>query len=275
VSTLQSADFDYIARLIKDESGITLEHGKEYLVSSRVEPVAKSLGYPDIAALVSYLQRSGDSVRRRQLVESLTTHETSFFRDLEPFEALRLRILPQLIEKQKEKKELTIWCGAASSGQEPFSLSMLLREHFPQLKDWKISFIATDLSRQILDRCETGTYSQMEVNRGLPVKLLVKYFEKQGSDWVLKPEIRSMVKFKELNLLKPFVGLTACDLILLRNVLIYFDVPTKRDILEKAGRLLKPHGVMLLGTAESTLSITDRFDRMPLEKANCYMLKAT
>ncbi len=270
---MQAADFDYIARLIKDEAGITLERGKEYLVTSRLDPVAKSLGYPDIAALVLYLRNSGDEQQRRQLVESLTTHETSFFRDREPFEALRSKIIPDLIEKQKDKRELAIWCGAASSGQEPYSLCMLIREEFPQLKNWKIDFVATDISRQILDRCETGVYSQMEVNRGLPVKLLVKYFDQKGSEWIVKPELRSMVSFKELNLLRSFAILPRCDLVLLRNVLIYFDVPTKREILEKVARTLKPHGVMLLGTAESTLSITDRFERMPLDRANCYTVR--
>jgi chemotaxis protein methyltransferase CheR len=273
MNALASADFDYIAKLVKDEAGITLETGKEYLVTSRVEPVAKSLGYPSISALVDHIKKSGDLARRRQLVESLTTHETSFFRDHEPFEALRKTILPELILKQREKRELTIWCGAASSGQESYSLCMLLREHFPEIKDWKMNFTSTDISRPILERCKTGVYNQIEVNRGLPIRFLAKYFDKQGSDWIIKPEIRNMVRFSEMNLLKPFTGLTQCDLIMLRNVLIYFDLPTKREILGRVKRILKPTGYLFLGTAETTLNVCEGFERVPFEKTSCYKMQ--
>ena len=275
MTNLDVSDFEYIAKLVKDEAGITLEKGKEYLVSSRVEPVAKSLGYADIAALVSHLRKSGDLVRRRQLVESLTTHETSFFRDQEPFEAMRTKIIPELIEKQRQKKELVIWCGAASSGQESYSFCMLLREHFPELKDWKITFTSTDISRPILERCRTGVYNQIEVNRGLPIRFLAKYFDKKGSDWVIKEDIRSMVRFSEMNLLKPFSGVLQCDLILLRNVLIYFDIHTKREILERVCKVLKPHGYIFLGTAETTLGVTESFDRIPFNRTSCYKLRAS
>lgn len=270
---LNANDFAYIAQLVKDEAGITLDKGKEYLVTSRVDPMAKSLGYADIAALVSHLKQSGDTVRRRQVVESLTTHETSFFRDHEPFEALRKTVLPEILEKQKDKRELTIWCGAASSGQEPYSLCMLLREHFSELSNWKITFIATDISRPILERCRGGEYCQIEINRGLPIRFLTKYFDKVGTNWVIKQEIRSMVKFTEMNLLKPFIGVPLCDLVFLRNVLIYFDIQTKRDILERVRKVLKPHGVLFLGTAETTLNVSESFERVPLEKTSCYRPK--
>jgi chemotaxis protein methyltransferase CheR len=274
-TSLAPSDFEFIAKLVKEESGISLEPGKEYLVTSRVEPIAKSLGYADVAALVGHLRSAGDATGRRQVVESLTTHETSFFRDQEPFISLQREIIPDLIEKLRPTRKMMIWCGAASSGQESYSLCMLLREHFPELMDWKITFVSTDISRPILDRCKTGVYNQIEVNRGLPIRMLAKYFDKDGSNWVIKPEIRSMVKFSEMNLLRPFVGLAMCDLVLMRNVLIYFDIATKREILEKTARVMAPHGYLLLGTAETTLNITDVFERVVYGKTICYRPKQT
>lgn len=267
---LNSSDFEFIAKLVKDEAGITLEKGKEYLVQSRVEPVAKSLGYSDINSFVTHLRGSRDISRRRQVVESLTTHETSFFRDQEPFEVLRTKVLPELIEKQRLSKELTIWCGAASSGQEPYSLCMLIRENFPELASWRIKFLATDVSGVILAKARAGVFNQIEVNRGLPVRLLTKYFEKKEQDWSLKPEIRNMVEFSELNLLHPLTGIPPTDLIMLRNVLIYFDIETKRQILNKIYAALKPLGCLFLGTAETTLNLCDSFERITFERTSCY-----
>lgn len=271
---LNTPDFEFIAKLVKDEAGITLDKGKEYLVQSRVEPVAKSLGFTDICAFVLHLRQSPDGGRRRQVVESLTTHETSFFRDQEPFDALRTKVLPQLIEKQRASKELTIWCGAASSGQEPYSLCMLIRDHFPELATWRIRFHATDVSSTILAKARSGIFNQIEVNRGLPVRLLAKYFEKSGQDWAIKSEIREMVQFSELNLLHPFKGVPQADLVMLRNVLIYFDIDTKRQILSKVYDVLKPLGCLFLGTAETTLNLSDNFDRITFEKTSCYKKKA-
>ena len=271
---LNASDFDYIAKLIKDESGITLEKGKEYLVSTRVEPLAKSLGFSDIASFIVQVRQASDLTKRRQLIEALTTHETSFYRDHEPFEVMRLKVLPEIIERQRTKKELTIWSGAASSGQEPYSVCMLLKEYFPELSGWKVNYVATDISRAILERCESGKYNQIEVNRGLPIRFLAKYFEKVGTDWIVKPEIRSMVKFKEMNLLKPFIGINACDLVLLRNVLIYFDIPTKREILDRVRKILKPEGLLFLGTAETTLNLSEDFERVAFDKTSCYRQKA-
>ncbi|MCO6432492.1 MAG: protein-glutamate O-methyltransferase CheR [Deltaproteobacteria bacterium] len=268
--TLSSADFEYIAKLVKDEAGITLDKGKEYLVQSRVEPVAKSLGFENITSLVSHLQREADRSRRRRVVESLTTHETSFFRDIEPFEALRTKVLPELLDLRASAKELSIWCGAASSGQEPYSLCMLLRESFPELADWRLKFHATDVSGHILEKARTASFNQIEVNRGLPIKLLAKYFEKKGQDWVLKPQVAQMVRFSEFNLLAPFSVLAPADLVMLRNVLIYFDIETKKQILRKVYDLLKPGGYLFLGTAETTLGLCDEFERITFEKTSCY-----
>lgn len=270
---MESSDFEFITRLLKEESAITLEKGKEYLVECRLEPLAKSIGLADISALVTKLRTEQDATLKRKMVESLTTHETSFFRDIEPWEVLRTKVLPELISGLRSKKELTIWCGAASSGQEPYSLCMLLRENFPELANWKITILATDVSLSILDRARAGIYSQLEVNRGLPVRLLPKYFKQSGSTWQVKPEIRQMVQFAELNLLQPFVAVPQCDLVLLRNVLIYFDLQTKREILAKIRAVLRPYGYLFLGTAETTLSIDEKFDRVAFEKTSCYTIK--
>lgn len=270
---LSAPDFDYIAKLVRDDAGITLDKGKEYLVQSRVEPVAKSLGFADICAFVVHLRQASDGVRRRQVVESLTTHETSFFRDQEPFEALRTKVLPEIIERQRAVKELTIWCGAASSGQEPYSLCMLIREHFPELATWRIRYLATDVSKTILAKAAAGVFNQIEVNRGLPIRFLAKYFEKTGQVWAIKPIIREMVTFSELNLLHPFKGIPPADLVMLRNVLIYFDIETKRQILGKVHQVLKPSGCLFLGTAETTLNLCDQFERITFEKTSCYRKK--
>jgi chemotaxis protein methyltransferase CheR len=270
---LNQVDFQYIARLVKEDAGITLGEGKEYLVQSRVEPVAKSLGFVDISSFVIHLQKSSDKIRRRQVVESLTTHETSFFRDIEPFEALKTKIIPQLIEKLRPKKELTIWCGAASSGQEPYSLCMLIRETFPELSSWRIKFKATDVSAAILAKAKSGIFNQIEINRGLPVRYLPKYFEKNNQDWIIRPDIREMVEYSELNLLHPFTTIPPCDLVMLRNVLIYFDIETKRQILNRVHSILKPEGYLFLGTAETTLNLCDNFNRISFEKTSCYQKK--
>lgn len=271
---LHTSDFKYIADLVKKEAGITLDTGKEYLVESRVDPVARTLGFQDIASFVLHLQRSIDNTQRRQVVESLTTHETSFFRDVEPFEALRAEIIPAIIERQREAKEISIWCGAASSGQEPYSLCMLIREHFPMLSSWKIRFIATDISTSILAKAKAGIFNQIEVNRGLPVRLLAKYFKKAEQNWIIEPEIREMVTFSELNLLHSYSSIPPCDLVMLRNVLIYFDIETKRQILTKVSNILRPECCLFLGTAETTLNLSDYYERVSFAKTSCYRKKA-
>jgi chemotaxis protein methyltransferase CheR len=267
---LSSSDFIYLAELVKKNAGISLEEGKEYLVISKVEPLAKSLGFESISDLVLHLKKGTDLIKQKQVIESLATHETSFFRDLEPFEVIKSTILPEIIERQRPLKELTIWCGAASSGQEPYSLCMLIRENFPELATWKIHFHATDISSAILETAKSGIFSQFAVNRGLPVRMMAKYFEKTEQGWVIKPEIRQMVTFSELNLLHPFKGLPKSDLIMLRNVLIYFDAETKKKILTKVHDLLKPSGYLFLGNAESTLNLNDAFERISFEKTRCY-----
>ena len=274
MTELSTADFEFISRLVKVEAAISLEKGKEYLVQSRLEPVAKTLGLADISALVQTLRVKKDLELTRKVVESLTTHETSFFRDIEPFEALRTSVLPELISSRRDSKELTIWCGAASSGQEPYTLCMLIREHFPELCGWRLKILASDVSRPILNRARSGVFSQLEVNRGLPVRFLVKYFEKNGQEWIIKPEVRGMIEYFEFNLLHSFARIPSVDLVMLRNVLIYFDMESKRQILAKIRSTMKPSGYLFLGTAETTMNVDESFERVTFQKTSCYKKKS-
>ena len=200
------------------------------------------------------------------------TTETSFFRDQHPFEALRKVVLADLIGRRRDGCRLHIWCAASSTGQEPYSLALLLREHFPELDGWKVFLLASDLSQAVLARAREGRYKQIEVNRGLPAALLVKYFEQHGTDWQLKPAIRAMVDFQEINLAQPWPALPRMDLVLLRNVMIYFDVATKKTILGRLARLLRPDGYLLLGGAETTFNLDDSFRRVEPLKSGFYQL---
>jgi len=239
-----------------------LETGKEYLVESRLTPVAKALEYPSITHLIAALRTKREESLIEGVVDAMTTNETLFFRDRHPFEALTEDILPDLIERRKAEKTLSLWCAASSSGQEPYSVCILIREHFSQLRDWKINFLTTDISPVMVERTRHGIYSQLEVNRGMPAKLLVKYFEKNGSAWQIKPEIRSMLNPKLLNLASHWGTMPKFDLVFIRNVLIYFDAQVKKEILGKVRNLLKPEGVMFLGGSETTINIDNQFDRV-------------
>ena len=192
----------------------------------------------------------------------MTTNETSFFRDAHPFEALKTKLLPELIKARAQSKRLSIWCAASSTGQEPFSIAMLLREHFPALESWKIEIVATDLNTAVLARARTGVFKQLEVNRGLPAAMLARYFERHGADWRVKPAILNMVSFSELNLLGPFKRIGPQDLVLMRNVLIYFDLPTRRAVLRQVGERLRRDGYLLLGGAETTVNVDDSLASM-------------
>jgi chemotaxis protein methyltransferase CheR len=270
---MNPGDFEFLTSIIRQDSAIVLEKGKEYLVESRLTPVAKEHGLESLQHLVEMLKKPGSASLRGEVVEALTTNETSFFRDIEPFEALKGTLLPELIQKRSDKKQLSIWCAASSTGQEPYTMAMLLREHFPQLRDWKVTFIATDLSKEVLEKARSGVFSQMEVNRGLPVTYLVKYFEKNGAQFRIKDDIRNMIRFDELNLIKPFTIIPEVDLVLIRNVLIYFDVPMKKEILGKIRKVLRPDGFLLLGAAETTLNLDDKFERRAVGKSSCYHQK--
>ncbi len=270
---LSLTDVQYLSALVRQRSAIVLEPEKSYLLEARLAPLARAEGFGSIDAMVSHLRAQPANGLPRKVVEAMTTNETSFFRDLHPFEALRTAVLPEVIRRRQAERRLTIWCAASSSGQEPYTVAMTLLEHFPQLAGWSIKVLATDLSGEMVARCRAGRYGQIEVNRGLPAALLMKYFEKKGMEWQVKPEVQRLCEFRELNLIEPWGQLPPMDVVFLRNVLIYFDVETKRSILQNVCGVLNPWGYLFLGGAETTLNLGDTFERVPFDKAGCYRLK--
>jgi chemotaxis protein methyltransferase CheR len=271
--TLSQPEFNYVRRLVHDQSAIVLEEDKGYLVESRLLPLARREGFTSINLLVQKMQSEPLNGLHHRAVEAMTTNETSFFRDFHPFEGLKKFVLPDLIARRAQERKLSIWCAASSSGQEPYSLSMLIRENFPQLSSWNIRILATDLSTDILARAREGRYSQLEVNRGLPASFLVKYFQKRGCDWYLRDDIRNMVEYQILNLSSAWPILPPMDIVLIRNVLIYFGIETKKEILAKVRRILKPDGYFFLGAAETTFSIDESFERAQFDRATCYRIR--
>jgi chemotaxis protein methyltransferase CheR len=268
-AALAPADFDYIRDVVRKQSAIVLEPGKEYLVESRLLPLARTTG-GSIAQLVSQMRREPTGTLTAKVVDAMTTNETSFFRDNHPFDALAKHVLPELVKSRAAERTLKLWCGASSSGQEPYTISMVLRDALAGHPGWTTSLLASDLSAEMLERTRAGRYSQLEVNRGLPVTMLVKHFDKVGTEWQVKPELRSMVQTRPLNLAVPFPPMGPFDIVFLRNVLIYFDTPTKRAVLERVRRVLRPDGYLFLGGAETTLTIDDAWERVVLDRATAY-----
>lgn len=270
--TISSNDFEYISKMVQDLSAIVLESGKEYLVESRLRPLAKKEGFETIEDLVKNLRNGPKNGLSTKVVDAMTTNETSFFRDIHPFETLKKHIIPDLIEKRKATRQLNIWSGASSSGQEPYTFAMILRENFPELRTWKINYMSSDISHEMLERCRKGIYSQLEINRGLPATLMVKYFERHGTEWQAKKELRDMIDFRYLNLCEKWPPLPRMDLVLIRNVLIYFDVEMKKKILKQIQDLLLPDGYMFLGAAETTMNLNESFERMDYKQSGCYRI---
>jgi chemotaxis protein methyltransferase CheR len=268
--TIAAAAFDHIRQLVRLRSAIVLDDGKEYLVEARLTPIAKARGFGSIEELSARLTTQPELVD--EVVQAMTTNETSFFRDVHPFEALRQHVLPDLLQRRAKLRQLRIWCGACSSGQEPYTISILLREHFPELSAWDVTILATDLSTAMLEKARSGCYRQLEVNRGLSGQHLVKYFERTGLDWRLRADVRSSVQFEPMNLIAPWRSTPSFDIVFLRNVLIYFDVDVKRSILGKVNQRLARDGYLFLGGAESTMNLDSSFERAPYERAGCYRL---
>jgi chemotaxis protein methyltransferase CheR len=271
---MTTADFDFVRHYVRAQAAIVLEPGKEYLVESRLQTLARKENIDSVEALVTTLRADPRHALHRKVVDAMTTNETSFFRDIHPFEALRKSLLPELIVRNGAERKLNIWCGAASTGQEPYSVLMLMAEHFPELLRWDLKFIATDLSLDVIARAKAGRFNQLEINRGLPASLLIKHFTRQGPEWEINDDLRRRLDFRELNLIGDWPWMPPLDIVFLRNVLIYFDVEIKKVILAKIRRLLRPGGYLLLGGAETTFNIDDAFERVPLEKTTCYRMKA-
>lgn len=263
--TVSEADFHFVRHLVRDQSAITLGHDKEYLVQARLGPLAQREGLSSVGELVARL-RSGAPALRDEVVEAITTNETSFFRDARPFDALRDVIIPDLL--RRGDRGMRIWSAAASTGQEAYSLAILLLEHFARASDAAI--LGSDLSREVLERARRGRYTQLEVNRGLPARLLVKYFVRHGLEWQLHERVRRMVTFRQLNLARPLTGVPTMDIVLLRNVLIYFDTATKAAVLREVARVLRPGGYLVLGSAETTYGLDPQWEREEIGRTVVY-----
>jgi len=255
-------DYEFLRKFLRERSGLDLSADKQYLVESRLIPLARRLGLGGIAELVQKI-RAGSDVLTSEVVEAMTTNETFFFRDKIPFDHLRDTILPALLKSRANRRHLRIWCAASSTGQEPYSIAMCLKEFASQLSGWRLEIVATDLSQGVLEKSRAGIYSQFEVQRGLPIAMLVRHFTQTGELWQLNADIRAMVQHRQLNLLQDFSHLGRFDVIFCRNVLIYFDQDTKAGIFGRLAKMLEADGVMALGAAESVVGISDAFKPYP------------
>ena len=256
-------DYEFLRKLLKERSGLDLSPDKQYLVESRLVPLARKASLAGISELVQKMKAGGAEALIAEVVEAMTTNETFFFRDKTPFDHLKDTMLPALLQARAARRTLRIWCAASSTGQEPYSIAMCLKGLGAATAGWKIDIVATDLSQGVLEKSKAGIFSQFEVQRGLPIQLLVKHFTQVGDMWQLNPDIRSMVQHRQLNLLQDFSHLGTFDIIFCRNVLIYFDQDTKVGIFERLSKLVEGDGFLVLGAAESVVGISDAFKPYP------------
>ncbi|MET0967925.1 MAG: protein-glutamate O-methyltransferase CheR [Tardiphaga sp.] len=252
------ADYDFLRKFLKERSGLDLSADKQYLIESRLVPLARKANLAGIEDLVQQI-KNGASALAGDVVEAMTTNETFFFRDKIPFDHLRDTVLPEMMQARSARRSLRIWCAAASTGQEPYSIAMVIKEMGAQLAGWRIEIIGTDISQQVLEKSKSGMYTQFEVQRGLPIQLLVKNFKQVGEMWQINPDVRSMIQYKPLNLLQDFSHLGKFDIIFCRNVLIYFDQEMKSQIFGRLGKCMEPDGFLALGAAETVVGLTDAF----------------
>lgn len=260
---ITQADYDQFRRLLKTRSGLVLTEDKHYLLESRLSPVARRFGLTSLADLAAKLRGPAAGTVEDAVVEAMTTNESFFFRDKKPFEAFTNVMLPAVVKARAPGQTIRIWCAAASTGQEPYSLAMSLKESASLLGGRRVEIIGTDLSSDVLDRARLGLYSQFEVQRGLPIQYLLKYFTKMDDSWQISNELRGMIDYRKFNLLEPFHSLGRFDIVFCRNVLIYFDAPTKADVLNRISRVMAPDGYLVLGGAETIVGLTDALKAVP------------
>lgn len=270
--TLHQDDFRFIRELVCQYSGVILHEDKGYLAEARLASLAPSLGFPTLESFVQALRHTPFNDEHIQAVEAVTTHETSFFRDRAMFEGLRRVVIPQLVRHQGREKVVRIWCGACSTGQEAYSIALLFNWYFPELGDWDIRILATDMSPAMIGRAALGEFSRMEVERGLPQAMRTKYFRQLGTHWKIKEEVRDMVDFRVMNLVSAWLPFQSMDLVLLRNILMYFDERTKLEVLRKVQNILRPEGFLVLGGTEVIMDCQPVFRRIAMTKASCYQL---
>ncbi len=272
IMPISIADFDYIRKLVYDRTGVFLSEDKTYLVESRLGMLARETGANSVSGLVAELKQTkqrGFNHLYESIVEAMMTNETFFFRDINPFEVLKISVIPELLKQRQDEGTINIWCGACSSGQEPYSIGMLLREYFPKING-QVQIIASDISTGMLKKARSGRYQQHEVIRGLPTPFLHKYFYNCGKEWQIKEEIQKAIKFRQINLTQPLISLPQMDIIFMRNVLIYFDIQTKQSILAKVRQVLRPNGYLFLGGGETTVNLDSAFEPVQFEKGVCY-----
>ena len=267
---LATMEIDFLKQLIAQRSGNVISSNQDYLLESRLLPVAKSAGLANVNALVAELRKHTNGLLPERVAEAMTINETSFFRDMAPFEALRSSVIPYMLQARQASKSLNIWCGASSSGQEPYTIGMTLREYFNELGAWNVKIHATDLSEEMVKRTQEGVYSQFEVNRGLPAQMLLRHFERTGNSWRARPELRKMIDARRMNLTGPWPTTTQYDIVFLRNVMIYFDQPTKEQILKRIHKVLRPDGYLFLGGGETLITLNVPFTRETIGKTVCF-----
>ena len=256
------SEYDFLRSFLKARSGLVLTNEKQYLIESRLMPVARKAGLASISALVAKIKEPGAGQLQEAVVDAMTTNESFFFRDKTPFEYFTATMLPHMLQARARERRMRIWCAAASTGQEPYSLAMCLKEQEAKLAGWRVEIIGTDISNEVLDKARAGIYSQFEVQRGLPINHLLKFFKQIGEIWQIDSELRGMVQYRKLNLLENFSGLGQFDIVFCRNVLIYFDNETKVQVLERIAKVLPDDGFLVLGAAETVVGLTDCFRPM-------------
>lgn len=256
---ISSEDFELLRQIVKSRSGLTLSPDKAYLLENRLMAVARKWGMNDIEGLAATVRGGPNEELLREITEAMTTNETLFFRDQSPFEQLESVVLPRLLDVRKEQRHIRIWSAACSSGQEPYSIAMVLKQMGNVFDDWRVDIVATDISRAMLDKARAGLYTQFEVQRGLPIAMLMKYFKQAGDKWELDPSIRAMINFEEFNLLDDAKKMGMFDVVFCRNVLIYLDQPTKTRVLEKICGQMRDDSVLYMGGAETVMGVTEKF----------------
>jgi chemotaxis protein methyltransferase CheR len=253
------SDYAYLRQLVLTQSANLIDPSRNALFDMRLTPIARLAGASDLEDFVRLLRVDRTTQLHRAVAEAMTINETSFFRDVKPFEVLRQSILPRLIEKNAAERRLRIWSAASSTGQEAYSLAMLLCEHFPQLADWDVKILGTDISRQVVEYATAGRYRRLEVNRGLPARMLVKHFSRYGEEWEITPKVRALCDFRYVNLCAALPQLPVFDLVLLRNVLLYFPQQDRSCVFSDVYKQLVPGGFLMLGNAEQAEDSTNLF----------------
>jgi chemotaxis protein methyltransferase CheR len=248
--TTSSIDYEYLRTVVMRNSGNQVDPSRDYLFESRLQGLLRNRGLDSLAQLVSALRTDSGTVLQRSVAEAMTINETSFFRDTPTFDYLREQLLPTIIENRRDTRTLRFWSAASSSGQEAYSLAMMMREHFPLLAGWKLEIFGTDISAEMIEKSSAGRYQRIEINRGLPARFLVKYLVRTGDEWEIHPDIKRLCRFQQRNLIQPATVQETFDVIFLRNVMIYFSQETRRQVLLNMHRSLRPDGVLFLGLSE-------------------------